>query len=251
MDIFLKKYKQVFKEALAGYNFKIYHRTFYRVTNDVVQYFDLWRRVPYCNIRFSILPIWIGFTKSDLSEVLYEINRFLNSDNGVIVLGWRYEPRDEGSILKAINALLDMVKGYLIPVFEKAADSSSAYRETCNLHEKFYGKIDVSDGNLIAFNLKMGNYKKAVELAQADRDAYKIAMADYFNNAKKSGFTDEEISESIKKYNESLGILEEYVKVLSTSDVGCFDEIIENNERATLINLGYLKGEAPEFRELF
>lgn len=235
MDYFLKNYKHHFKEALAQYGFKTYNKAFYRIKNDVMQYFLLHRWVPYgrsCTIDFDIYPLCMGVDKSYFVSATFDVTTLKGLNNW-----WEYDPKSEKSISDVTKKMLTATIDHLIPFFERAVDCRSAYNEICKLQKKLYGQIVMHDYSMVYFNIKIGCFNKAIEHLKAIEDQINEDDSDTL-----SRLGPEDKKEYIAKKNKSLWEIREFIKVISLPDINYINQLVAKNEESSSVNLGHKKG---------
>ena len=237
MDIFLKKYKDAMKTEMAKYRFKSCGKAFYRVINDVVQYFVLHRWVPYgrsCTIDFNIFPLCIGIDKKDLSSASYDIGKLSNRSKWL-----EYDLSKEESVIETIDTLLVETKENLVPFFERATDCKLSYEEICNLQRRIYtqvpGGIIMHNNAFVGFTIKMGAYDKALEHLKA------IEKINLHMNVQTLQYLDQHGKEEYeRRHYETLAKIRKEIELISIPDVDYINSIITKNEEYSLNNLcGY------------
>ena len=172
MDYFLQEYKKVFSPLANKYGFRCYKRSFYRVINDVTQFFVLHRWMPFgrnCTIDFGIYPLCMGIENEDLLTASMNIST-LTAKNW-----WSYDISDKITMNQVICDMYASVNEYLIPLLERAVDSASAYEELCSIESRIYTDIPegltMSDYAKVCFAVKMGAYNIAIEHLKAIEEA--------------------------------------------------------------------------------
>lgn len=234
MDIFLRHFKQKYKTLALEYGFKSCGKAYYRVRNDVVQYFLLHRWAPYgrsCTIDFDVLPLCIGIDKGDFKSANKDIIQLMGITNW-----WEYDSNNEESILVAINKMFVATKDYLIPFFENAVDSASAYKEICNFEKKIYtaipGGIIMNDYAKVCFTIKIGDYDKTLEHLKAAEFQNRTLDTQTLVNLNES-----DKQQYVKRHNAKLNKIRQEIEMISGRDMGYINEFILKNEEISLGNL--------------
>ncbi|MDP3487368.1 MAG: hypothetical protein Q8S19_05475 [Bacillota bacterium] len=234
MDVFIKEYKQIFKPLAIEHGFRIHRISFFRIRNDVLQFFLL-RRHPVggrsCTIQWGVLPLCMGLDRGSLMDG-EEIGRLISR-----IPWWGYEPRDPESIRRAISELAFVVKKSLLPLFDQAVDSASAYQAECDYDVSAYGQVLMLSSSKICYAIKTGDYARAIENLRAleaqNMDGHELKVA---------SMTDVELREDyLRRFTEKLSRIRHQIDRLSIPDMDYINDFITTNEEMSLRNLGVKK----------
>ena len=232
VDQFVKRYKELFKPLATKHGFRIHRQAFYRVINDVAQFFVL-RRDGYgriCTLEWGILPLCMGLERGDFASGMDAAPLLEKYE------WWEYDPGKPEDIERALTELLAVFEHHLLPVFETATDSASAYEAECSLDRKMYGEVFMHSSGKICFTIKMGAYDKAVEHLRALEAKY---LPGYEETV---ALMDEERKERyLKRFNEDIAEIRKQIKFLSVPDMDYINDFIDTNEEMSLRNLGVKK----------
>lgn len=234
MEVFVQSYKQMFKTIALEYGFKSHKNSFYRVVNDVVQYFVLHKWVPFgrsCTIDFNIYPLCIRVDKSNLSSASYDIIRLLDKP-----CWWEYNPNNNDNVLEVLREMYIATKEHLIPFFEKATDCASAYEALCSLEKSIYtgipGGIITNDYGKVCFAIKIGAYYKAIEHLKAiekQNRTIDTQTLDALNQYEKEKYC--------KRKKEKLNEIIKEIELLDIPDMNYINSFVANNEAYSLSHL--------------
>ena len=226
MDHFIRFYKKRCKEEFSKYGFKSFRNNYYRVVNDIFQSFTFHRSVSGndCNIIFGIVPLSVEY-KLDKSFVNpcrvtdFEDNR----------PWYNYNRNSEASVEKCINEMILCMNEYLMPVFEKALDSESAYLTIVEHDNVFKG----NSYERFCMCLKFGDYinakKHLQEVIEQHENAFRRNKEALGNN-----ITQEYIQKMEAKIFEKRSLL----KLIDNNDHDAIQRIISKNEKRNRVNLG-------------
>lgn len=236
MDLFLQNYKSYFKPLISEYGFKNYKNAYYRVINDVAQYFVLHRWVPFgrsCTIEFNVFPLCMGLSKKSFLTASKDIVQLIGTTKW-----WDYDPNNEESVVKTITQMYTVAKEYLIPFFEKATDSAAAFDEICKLEKKIYTDIPEgiikNDYSKICFAIKLGNYDKAIEFLKVAENQYLYVDTQTLENLDKH-----EKEQYLRRIAEELSSIRREIECLSKPDMDYIGNFIKEGEENTLKNLNW------------
>lgn len=234
LDTFLSYYKQLFKPLAKEHGFRVYGQSFYRLRNDLIQFFVL-RRASHggaCTIEWSVLPLCIGVEKSHLLAAAKDIGPFLGTREW-----WYYDPRDDDSKLSALKSMLAATEKYLMPALDKVVDSASAYELQCDYDRRTYGEVLMHDRGKVCFAIKMGDYARAITHLKAIEAKNLIALGNALDN--KIGVLGEEHRQAyIDRCNTTLRRIRYEIERLSIPDMDYINNFITRNEELSLMNLG-------------
>ncbi|MDP3487834.1 MAG: hypothetical protein Q8S19_07875 [Bacillota bacterium] len=232
VDQFVKRYKEIFKPLATKHGFRIHRQAFFRVINDVAQFFVL-RRDGYgrtCTLEWAILPLCMGLKRGSFASGM-DVAPFLKKYEW-----WEYDPGKPEDIEQALTELLTVFKNFLLPIFETSTDSASAYEAECSLDRKMYGEVFMHSSSKTCFTIKMGDYAKAVEHLRA------IEEQNLSGHEQKVALMDEERKERyLKRFNEDLAEIRKQIELLSIPDMDYINDFIDTNEEMSLRNLGVKK----------
>lgn len=229
MDYFANEYKERCKKEFSIYGFKFYRNNSYRIVNDVFQSFNLHRSIlgQTCTIEFAIIPLCIDYKIDKTTCNAYHIKMFEGS------YAWfEYDKKSHLSVEKCINELINYIKKYLIPFFEKGNNCKMAYRLICDFEEK-----NCVDGMLVGSSIKYcmaiknGDYRSALlHLNAMFSDTEKI-----YNNICNDHAIEYEYKLKILK---KLQYLKTIINMINDKNIALINEFINENENKSLANLG-------------
>ena len=228
-----KKYKQLFKEVLAPYGFKLYKKTFYRAINDVVQTVMLCKTSTNFTVDFNIAPLCLPVR--DLYCEGYDIS-ILKEGRG----SWDCWPEIEENAFEEIIALF---KQHVIPIFEHGVDAASAYDELLRLEKKIYAGVPGGVINHYAFYLmcvRAHDYERAQQHFKEIIKRWDEAFQHWLAEREKS-ITN---AESDLRFDEFMSRYEQHKETaqrLSIPDADYFQRLVEKNEAISLENLAHPK----------
>ena len=194
--------------------------------NDIFQSFTFHRSVSGydCNIIFGIVPLSVEY-KLDKSFVnSYRITDF--EDNRP---WYNYDRNSEASVEKYINEMILSMDKYLIPVFEKAVDSESAYLTIMEYDNVFKGNFY----ERFCMCLNFGDYEKAKIHLQEVIEQHKNAFA-----RNKEALGNNITQEYIQKMEEGISQKEKFLKLIDNKDYDAIQKVISENEQRNKLNLG-------------
>lgn len=227
MDIFLKTYVKMGKERLTKYGFKRTGNNFYRVVNDVYQNILLERSMSglWCRICFGITPLCKRINYLDVKRGMftrYELQIFDDKRDER-----HYDRQSLESITACITDIMDYIENRLIPFFEKASNSESAYHELCNLESSaslyFNNKIEMIDYSKFCMALKSGDYETAL--------TYLLAIEEHWTESYGIKLTAGYLSEEFKiKHEKRMNIIHMEIEKIREKDEVYIRNFIEENE---------------------
>lgn len=234
MDYFLKTYTEICKKEFAPYGFKKKgSNNFVRVTNDVMQNFHLNRnRFGYsCTVEFGIIPLCYRIEKDQVTGGLgaNHLKMFEGS-----VEWWDYDQKSNESMECCIMEIVNYMKEYLIPFFEKGINCTKAYHEICAFEIMFYNEVFMEDYWKYCMSLKAGDIDQALKhlkaVEQQKLDAYKINMKAF----QSTGGASEGYEEGVK---EEIGKIQKEIECIANRDEEFIQAFIHDNEAYSLNNL--------------
>ena len=226
MDYFIKEYKRLCKEIFGVYGFKVHKNNHFRVVNDIFQSFNLHRSVSgdSCTVEFSIIPLSVGYDLDKTFVNPFHLKKFEN-----IYEWFHYDRNSSDSIDMCITDMFAYMKKYLMPIFEKADDSRSAYLVMCEYN-------DVFDGNSyerFCMCLKFGDFESAKVHIEAVILQHKQA---YKRNKKALG--DKISQDYIQKMERKIAEKRNLLKLIEERDYNTIQEWLAANENKNRQNLG-------------
>lgn len=157
MDVAKKEFKALFKAPMEAKGFTYAGNTFYRHINDVLQTLTLCKTSCTFSFRFGIFPICIPISDFFPCGILYPIAYYEGKRPRIFS-----HPYDRENIHDLMEQGLNVVLREAIPVFQRGADSKSAYSTVVQAQEKmFAGGMLLHDTCLKWMALKNGEYKQA------------------------------------------------------------------------------------------
>ncbi len=226
MDYILKEYKRRCKDEFSKYGFKSYRNNHYRIIGDIFQSFNLHQSVSGtdCNTIFGIVPLSVEY-KLDKSFVNpcrvtdFEDNR----------PWYNYNRNLEASVEKCINEMILCMNKYLMPVFEKALDSESAYLTIVEHDNVFKG----NSYERFCMCLKFGDYinakKHLQEVIEQHENAFRRNKEALGNNI---------TQEYIQKMEERISQKEKLLILIDNKDYDAIQNLMSENEKRNRQNLG-------------
>ena len=220
-----KKYKQLFKEVLAPYGFKLYKKTFYRQINDVVQTVMLNKTSTNFTVEFKILPLCLPI--EDLYCEGYDISILRKGG------WWDCWPEIEKNAFEEIMALF---KQNVMPIFEHGENVASAYDELLKLEKKIYTGVPggvIHHYSLYLMSVCVHDYERAQqhfeEIIQRWDEAFQHILAER-EKSNTNAESDLQFDKFMLEYQER----KEIAQRLSIPDVDYFQRLVEKNEAISL-----------------
>ena len=246
MNNIRKIYIQRCVETVSAYGFLRKGATFIRAVHDVVQTFTYEKLSSgrECRVLFSVLPLCLRIEKGYMDGFAYshELRKFEVQQNNEGGDRWKYDPKSEDSIDSCVEEIIRYIKKYLLPFFEKANNSHTAFRELIQVEERFdanrkrglklSGIMDrakpieeriLLDTVIYYLALKNDDYAFALQCRQALEQQNQNA----FENMLAHGYLDEKEKCSREK---SIAILQEECRRLAAGDTAYFKQILIENE---------------------
>lgn len=220
MDIAKKEFKALFKSPMEAEGFTYAGNTFFRHINDVLQTLTL--RKTFCTLefRFGIFPICIpisGFLPCGIHRVF----------------GGPYEKQ---TIHEVMEQAFSVVLREIVPVFQKGADSKSAYSAIMDFRKKVYPPDAAShDLCLKWMALKNRDYASAY-IQQYCTIALQLGLIRYGTTL--SDIMVPEVRKQIEEITEDdpsdLSRSKYMLDRIAQKDDKFFQELIERNTQVTL-----------------
>jgi len=226
MDYLIKEYKKRCKEEFANYGFKSFRNNHYRIINDIFQSFNLHRSVSGsdCTVEFGIIPLSVGYDLDKSSCNPYHLKVFENT--------YEWFSYDRNSIISVdmcIDEMFVYMKKYLMPLFEKAEDSKSAYSIMCNYESVFAG--NAYERFCMCLNFK--NFDDAkVHIEKV------IKQNEYAFERNKEAFGENITQEYIQKIEKKISEKRNLLKLVETKNYSTIQEWLKTNEKRNKHNLG-------------
>ena len=226
MDYVLKEYKRRCKDEFSKYGFKTYRSNRYRIIGDVFQSFNLHQSVSGtdCTVEFGIIPLSVEYDIDKSSCNPCHLKTFEN-----LYEWFNYDKNSKLSMDLCVNDMIDYMKKYLMPVFEKALSSESAYLTITEYDNVFKG----NSYERLCLCLKFGDYinakKHLQEVIEQNENAFKRNKEALGNN-----ITQEYIQKMEAKIFEKRSLL----KLIDNNDHDAIQRIISKNEKRNRVNLG-------------
>lgn len=229
MSALSSQYKALFREELLPRGFLLYKKTFYRVTNDVVQTLMLCKTDTNFTLDFSILPLCLPVTELycegyDIAN--FEHNRWWDC----------YGEVDE----KTFGEILYLFRQYVMPMFERGVSAESAAIELVNYEKMIFTTAPegvINNYYVVLMWIKAKDYEKArqymsVIIKKRDKEFQEL----YFEREKKGLLSEPDwLFDRIKTDYQNL---KEISQKLSIPDTEYFQRFVAKNEA---ISLEYLK----------
>lgn len=251
MNYFNSQYQAGCKALVAPYGFKRKNKGFVRVINDVCQSFDMEKlsRGPgqkACRIGFVVRPLCQPLNVQQVERGgLYYLKKFEICDDGEPD-GWRYK-YDPESISLCIEEVMRYISAYMIPFFERATCTKSAFSELIALEKLFNenrvaylnlkgiedgagpdAELNLFDGAKYYMALKNGNYDYAMKSRSAVLQLNLVAYES------EKGFLPEEV---LAERREVIQRLHREIELLDKGDYDFFRNLVEENEAISKENL--------------
>ena len=151
MDYLLSQYKKRVKQELSPSDFIPFHKTFYRIINDVLQKVFINRNRYGCHIEYDILPLSLPV---DNPACFY-------GGSYVIDSGWVFSENKAEAIDPIMNNIVQTIKTDTLPFFERATNSKNAYTEIIKLENRIYSSVIMNDIAKVYFCVKNNDYENA------------------------------------------------------------------------------------------
>ena len=232
-------------QALGFFRSKL---TFARISEDVVQAFDLKcsRFASTCSVEFGIFPLCLP-QPIFLDAGGYALDEYIieqHEDSS----GWAFDPCSDESMRNCIESLSNAIDLYILPLFETCRNCKSALPELIKLEELFdrnrqvrlqiRGDSDLAvpwqerslfDYRKYFMALKSRNLSYAYQHINHQINFYKTRLAafDSPTSPKQPVSVRERFLTKLATYSEQL-------EWLDSGDFGCFDDLLKSNENKML-----------------
>lgn len=234
MDYFLKIYTEICKKEFTHYGFKKRgSNNFVRVTNDVMQNFHLNRsQFGYsCTVEFGIIPLCYRIGKDQVTGGL-GVNHLKMFEGSVA--WWDYDKKSNESMECCIVEIVNYMKKYLIPFFERGNNCTKAYHEICAFEKSLNNEVFMPDYWKYCMSLKAGDIDQALKhlkaVEQQHMDAFKINKEAF----QSMGGISEEYEKDAK---EDFRNIRKEIEYITDRDEEYIQAFIHNNEAYSLNNL--------------
>ena len=231
MDFLLQSYKQMFTPLAKDNGFKPSGKSFYRLKDDIVQWFVINKsHKGTCIIEWGALPFCFPVSKRELTGGR-RIGDFLGWDRW-----WDYDPRCDESKLLAVEGMFVVTRDLLLPVLDRAVDAASVHALLCENDMRRHGEV-LNGELMVALCVKIGNYPRAVEHLRS----MQAQLVEGFNSKKdrKDIFINEEERQAyIRLRTEMIASRRHKIERLSIPDMDYINDYITRNEEQTRINFG-------------
>ena len=226
MDRFISIYKKRCKEEFSKYGFKTFRNNYYRVVNDIFQSFTFHRSVSGndCNTIFGIVPLSVEYNLDKSFVNPCRVTDFEDKRPW-----YNYDRNSETSVEKCINEMILCMDKYLMPIFEKAVDSESAYLIIAENDNVFKG----NSYERFCMCLNFGDYEKAKMHLQEVIEQHKNAFA-----RNKEALGNNITQEYIQKMETKILEKEALLKLIDNKDYNAIQTFISENEKRNKLNLG-------------
>ena len=224
------QFKETFKEVLFPLGFKLYKKTFYRISNDVLQTAMLCKTASSFTLEFDIMPLCLPI-------------RFLYCE-GYSLSNLAGRPDWEcwnGVDENAFSEMLSLFREHVLPVFERGIDASSAYDELRKVERQIYTRVPdcvIPSNNLIFLCIKANRYEEAEYLMGLIIEQWNkslgVKLAAHEQKLQNSE-PDPAFDRFMAQYQE---LKEEYNRIASR-DVAYFQELIAQNEAISLDRIAH------------
>ena len=250
MNTLVKEFVERCKEEFEPLGFIRKGESFVRVRNDVVQVFSLFRFASNhcCTINCGVYPICSKVLSIDVGR--YDSKYWESVPNSG---QWMYFCDEDDTIHRCVGEIITTITKHIIPFFDRATDSNSAFNECIKLEELFFynrkkqleaeGRKDCSDSTHLYFvhffdydkyymSLKNKNYDFAIKFLKLMMER-EVESYNYYN-LQKNERPDDKIfyQERIVKSKQIIDCYKEKIRLLES---GCYDsfneEIVQNEEK--------------------
>ena len=139
MDYLLNRYKSYCDSTLKPHNFKFYRpgNTYARIVNNMVQGITMERisQGHECRVEFAVFPLCAGFDRIGGTRYL---RQFEKAPGNLPYDAWEYNKASTESMDFCTCEIKRFIESYLLPLFEKTLDSSTAFNELVLVDELVY-----------------------------------------------------------------------------------------------------------------
>ncbi|MCL2049175.1 MAG: hypothetical protein FWG87_10675 [Defluviitaleaceae bacterium] len=169
MSYLKKMYYKACKENFTQLGFVRKKDNIVRVVNDVMQNFciHVFHGGYSCNVEFGVIPLCSRIKKDDVTLGLCpgHIRAFEGKWDS-----YEYDKKSEESMDACVNEIIEQMKKYLIPYFDKSCDCASAYQELCKFEMSAWKSILMHDYRKFCMALKSGDYDLAIAHLKAKEE---------------------------------------------------------------------------------
>lgn len=226
MKYILKEYKQRCKEEFSIYGFKTYKSNHYRVVGDIFQSFNLHQSVSGtdCTVEFGIIPLSVEYDIDKLSCNPCHLKTFENSYEW-----FNYDKNSKLSMELCVNDMIVYMKKYLIPIFEKAVNSESAYLTIMEYDNVFKG----NSYERFCMCLNFGDYENAKKHLQ---EVIEQSTNAFIRN--KEVFGNNITQEYVQKMENKILHEKMLLQMIQNKDYEVIHNLFSANEKKNKLNLG-------------
>lgn len=226
MRFLTNQYKKRCKELFGKYGFINYRNYFYRVVNDVFQSFELHKSAygDKCTIHFCVRPLCEGNSIAKNCCGPDHLKIFESN-----FTWFEYDRYNEENIRKCLEEMIHYMQKYLLPYFERANDSETAYHCYYIFQEEHFKEgVVMSDPHLYYFALKAKMYDRALEHLQAQKARIQSIIEEerVFGNY-----------DRIESLQENIDEFDKHIKMIEGFNEKEIAEYIETQEKIALHNL--------------
>lgn len=227
MSNVLKEYNKMCKKEFDSYNFKLFHNNHYRVINDIFQSFRLHRSISgqECTVEFGIIPMSVGYDLNKSSVCPYHLNNFTGMHDW-----FEYDRNSPEDVNACVVKLIADMKKYLMPLFDKAVDSKSAYELMCEHNDIFAG----NSYERFCMCLKIEDYEDAKTYINKV-----IAQSTHAFERNREAFGDNIAHTYIEKMEEKISEEENLLKMTLSKNYELIQKWLITNEKRNMQNLGF------------
>lgn len=226
MEYILKEYKRKCKDEFSMYGFKTYKSNHYRIIGDVFQSFNLHQSVSGtdCTVEFGIIPLSVEYSIDKSSCNPYHLKNFEG-----IYEWFNYDRNSITTMNLCVDNIIEYMKKYLMPVFEKAVDSESAYLTIMEYDKVFKG----NSYERFCMCLNFGDYENAKKHLQEVIEQHENAF-----RRNKEALGNNITQEYIDKMEEGISQKKKMLKLIDSKDDDAIQKLIYENEKRNRLNLG-------------
>lgn len=235
MDYLLNRYKSYCDSILKPLNFK-FHRsgnTYARIVNNMVQGITMERisQGHECRVEFAVFPLCAGFDRIGGTRYL---RQFEKASRNSPYDAWEYNKSSTESMDRCTYEINRFIESYLLPLFEKTTDSSTAFQELVLVDELFYHNRISSFGTPLTNAEQKNSTQTVYDINFSDASKYYLALMNgNYSYAIRSNMRLQKIAEEALKQSRSLGSPEKYINECETSlkELSCIIQRLEENDR--------------------
>lgn len=160
-------YNHLFGPRYKSLGFSKKGKLFYRVTNDIVQSFQIERNPK----GGGDCTIWIGFYPLCEKRV-HLVRSFDGIDLGSLIYSrfhiWYYEQNDDDR-KRVVDDLFELCEQYMVPLFEKVTDCQSYYGFLLDYEHRTLSVVKAPEDKLV-----LNHYLLCVKLGKYEEAAYHL-----------------------------------------------------------------------------